>query len=147
VVLEAIRALYAAKALARSPAQVTLVDKRNFHPLSTLSYQVATGESLAGRTFTYPCELWINRHKIHPGLKAEAVDLLPDQNKVILLDGELSYDTLILATGAGNYYWSKAMGALAPGLKTIEDVPGNAPPHPGAFEHAEERSRPRKQRA
>jgi NADH dehydrogenase FAD-containing subunit len=42
---------------------------------------------------------------------------------VILTDGELTYDYLVLATGARHSYFGRPeWEALAPGLKTIEDA-------------------------
>lgn len=35
--------LYAARALARAPVDVTVVDKRNYHLFRPMLYQVATG--------------------------------------------------------------------------------------------------------
>ena len=139
--------LYAAKALAKGPVQVILVDKRNFHLFQPLLYQVATGEVSPG-DITYPLRSVVNRHKNIRVLKAEAIDLLPDQNKVILRDGELSYDTLILATGASNFYFGKKQWELlAPGLKTIEDALEMRRRILEAFEHAEREADPEKQRA
>ena len=40
--------LYAAKALRRTPVDVTLVDRRNFHLFQPLLYQVATGSLSPG---------------------------------------------------------------------------------------------------
>ena len=39
--------LYAAKGLRKSPVDVTLVDRRNFHLFQPLLYQVATGKPVA----------------------------------------------------------------------------------------------------
>ena len=45
---------YAARALAKAPAQVTLVDKRNYHLFRPMLYQVATG-LLSGDESLRPC--------------------------------------------------------------------------------------------
>ena len=45
---------YAARALAKAPVQVTLVDKRNYHLFRTMLYQVATGLIRATRSL-HPC--------------------------------------------------------------------------------------------
>jgi len=114
--------LYAAQALKRVPVEVTLIDKRNFHLFQPLLYQVATG-GLSPGDIASPLRAVLSRQKNTSVLNAEVVDIDPAQGKVILRDGELSYDTLIVATGSSHHYfgndeWSR----LAPGLKTVEDA-------------------------
>jgi NADH:quinone reductase (non-electrogenic) len=114
--------LYAAKALGQAAVKVTLVDKRNFHLFQPLLYQVATG-GLSPGDITYPLRVVLNRYKNIWVYHGEVIDIDPDQRKVILREGEISYDTLIVATGASHHYfghdeWAQA----APGLKTVEDA-------------------------
>jgi len=90
--------LYAAKAVGRAPVRVTLVDKRNFHLFQPLLYQVATG-GLSPGDICSPLRAVLNRQKNTAVLKAEAMDILPEQRKVVLDVGELDYDTLIISTG------------------------------------------------
>jgi NADH dehydrogenase len=114
--------LYAAKALKREPLKVTLIDKRNFHLFQPLLYQVATG-GLSPGDIASPLRAVLGRQRNTEVLNAEVVDIYPSQSKIILSDGELSYDTLIVATGSSHHYfghdeWSQD----APGLKTVEDA-------------------------
>ncbi len=114
--------LYAAKELSRSNFKVTLIDKRNFHLFQPLLYQVAAGWLSPGEIAS-PLRMVLNRYRNTYVYKAEAVDLLPGEKKVILRDGEVEYDTLIVATGSSHHYfghdeWAKT----APGLKTVEDA-------------------------
>jgi NADH dehydrogenase len=114
--------LYAANKLKKAPVRVTLVDKRNFHLFQPLLYQVATG-SLSPGDIAYPIRSVLDRAENTKVLAAEVTDILPDQKKVYLHDGELSYDTLIVATGVSHHYfghdeWEES----APGLKTVEDA-------------------------
>lgn len=114
--------LYAAKALKRAPVRVTLVDKRNFHLFQPLLYQVATG-GLSPGDIASPLRAVLGRHKNTSVLKAEVVDIDPVQRQVLLRDGRLSYDTLIVATGASHHYFGHDEWAeVAPGLKTVEDA-------------------------
>ncbi len=114
--------LYAAKALGRAPVQVTLVDRRNFHLFQPLLYQVATG-GLSPGDIASPLRAVLNHNKNTQVLAAEVIDIQPDQRKVILRDGELTFDSLILATGVSHHYFGHEEWAeLAPGLKTIEDA-------------------------
>jgi NADH dehydrogenase len=113
--------LYAAKELCRAPVKVTLVDKRNFHLFQPLLYQVATGGLSPGDVCS-PLRAVLRRCRNVWVLKEEARDILPDQKKVLLQDGELDYDTLIVATGLQNFYFGHDEWAEdAPGLKTLED--------------------------
>jgi NADH dehydrogenase len=114
--------LYAAKALKRVPVKVTVIDKRNFHLFQPLLYQVATG-GLSPGDIASPLRAVLSRQRNTLVLKGEVVDIDPAQAKVILQDGELNYDTLIVATGSSHHYfghdeWSQ----VAPGLKTVEDA-------------------------
>ncbi len=139
--------LYAAKALGKAPVKVTLVDKRNFHLFQPLLYQVATG-GLSPGDICSPLRAVLKRQKNTTVLKAEALDILPDQRKVVLDDGELDYDTLIIATGLSNHYFGHDEWAeSAPGLKSLEDALEIRRQVLTAFERAERESDPARQRA
>src|SRR5271167_3231934 len=139
--------LYAATALRRAPVEVTLIDRRNFHLFQPLLYQVATG-SLSPGEIAEPLRAVLRDQKNARVLLGDAVDLDAQNRKVILADGEVPYDTLIVATGAQNYFfghneWEK----LAPGLKSIEDATAIRHKLLFAFEAAERESDPTLRRA
>lgn len=139
--------LYAAKALSRAPVEVTLVDRRNFHLFQPLLYQVATG-SLSPGEIAAPLRAILRDQKNVRVLLGDAVDLDADDRRLILADGEVPYDTLIVATGAQNYFfghdeWQK----LAPGLKSIEDATAIRHNLLYAFEAAEREPDPTLRRA
>src|ERR1700758_144608 len=114
--------LHAAKTLGNTPVKVTLVDKRNFHLFQPLLYQVATG-GLSPGDIASPIRTVLSQYKNVWVLTAEVIDIDPNQQKVILRDGELNYDTLIVATGASHYYFgNEQWEQKAPGLKTVEDA-------------------------
>lgn len=114
--------LKAAKALRKKPVRVSLIDKRNFHLFQPLLYQVATG-GLSPGDIAYPLRAAVTGARNIRVLAAEMVDIQPDQRRIILSDGELAYDTLIIATGAMNYYFGRDDWVeAAPGLKTVEDA-------------------------
>jgi NADH dehydrogenase len=53
----------------------------------------------------------------------EVIDIDPQQQKVILPNEELSYDSLIVATGVSHHYFGNdEWETVAPGLKTVEDA-------------------------
>jgi NADH:ubiquinone reductase (H+-translocating) len=114
--------LYAAQALKKAPVKITLLDKRNFHLFQPLLYQVATG-SLSPGEIASPLRSILSKQKNTQVLLAEAYDLDPDRRKLILNDGEVEYDTLIVATGSQNHYFGNDQWRdVAPGLKTIEEA-------------------------
>jgi len=138
--------LYAAKALKRVPVQVTLLDRRNFHLFQPLMYQVATG-SLSPGEIASPLRAVLRRQANTQVLLGDAVDLDAERRRVILLDGEIEYDSLIVATGSGDYYfghdeWKQS----APGLKTIEEATALRHKILFAFEAAEREQDPKKRR-
>ena len=139
--------LYAAKALGRAPVKVTLIDKRNFHLFQPLLYQVATG-TVSPADIASPLRAVLSRHKNTQVLLGEVVDLDPEQQKVILRDEELAYDTLIVATGVSHHYFGNDdWKEIAPGLKTVEDALDIRRRIFSAFEAAEKEADPEKRRA
>lgn len=135
--------LYAAQHLKHAPAQISLLDRRNFHLFQPLLYQVATG-GLSPANISAPLRAILKAQKNTSVLLAEVVDINPQTRTLSFSDGEsLSYDYLIVATGAshnyfGNAHWEKH----APGLKTIEDATEIRRRVLLAFEAAERESDP-----
>jgi NADH dehydrogenase len=114
--------LAAARALARAPVEVTLVDRRNHHLFQPLLYQVATA-GLSPAEIAYPIRRILRRQRNARVLLGEAAAIDPAAKRVLLEDGELGYDHLILATGAGHSYFGRdEWERHAPGLKTLEDA-------------------------
>ncbi len=116
--------LYGARALKSAEVDITLVDRRNFHLFQPLLYQVATG-SLAPGEIAAPLRSVLKRQKNTRVVLAEATGIDP-QAKQLILDGgasRLDYDTLVISTGASNFYFGNdAWREYAPGLKSIEDA-------------------------
>lgn len=134
--------LYAAQALKRAPVDVTLVDRRNFHLFQPLLYQVATG-GLSPANIAAPLRAILKRQGNARVLLGEAVGLDPARRALLLADGELPYDTLIVATGASHHYFGRdEWAALAPGLKTVEDATEIRARVLAAFEQAERAASP-----
>ena len=114
--------LYAAKALKRARARITLIDRCNHHLFQPLLYQVATA-ALNPSDIAYPIRHVLAKQKNARVLLAEARTIDPAARKVILDSGELDYDFLIVATGATHSYFGHDEWAPhAPGLKSIEDA-------------------------
>jgi NADH dehydrogenase len=114
--------LSAARALARAPAEVVVVDARNHHTFQPLLYQVATA-ALSPAEIAWPIRHLLRRQKNARVLlaRAECVDLV---GRRLLTDaGPLAYDWLVLAPGASHaYFGHDEWAAFAPGLKSLEDA-------------------------
>jgi NADH dehydrogenase len=139
--------LYAARILGRAPVSVTIIDRRNFHLFQPLLYQVATG-ALSPGEISSPIRYILGRYRNTEVLLGEAVDLDTATHRVILRDGEVPYDSLIIATGSTHAYFGHDEWAdLAPGLKTIENATAIRSRLLAAFEHAEREQDPELRRA
>ncbi|HWB83851.1 MAG TPA: NAD(P)/FAD-dependent oxidoreductase [Bryobacteraceae bacterium] len=139
--------LYTAKALRRTSAFVTLIDRRNFHLFQPLLYQVATG-ALSPGEIASPLRVVLSRRRNTEVLLGEVVDLDVERRRVIMRDGEAPYDHLVIATGATHYYFGHDdWETLAPGLKTIEDATNIRSRLLMAFEKAEREPDADKRRA
>jgi NADH dehydrogenase len=114
--------LLAARTVARNPVQVTLIDRQNFHTFQPLLYQVATA-GLSPGEIAAPIR-WILRHRQNVEvLMSEVQDFDLSRKVVMLPDGEVAYDYLIVASGASHaYFGHDEWEPFAPGLKTIEDA-------------------------
>jgi NADH dehydrogenase len=112
----------AARALAKSPVDVTIVDRQNHHCFQPLLYQVATA-ALSPADVAWPIR-HIFRRQANATVLMAAVTSIDVAGRRVRTDAiELPYDYLVLATGAAHSYfghdeWAEA----APGLKRIEDA-------------------------
>jgi NADH dehydrogenase len=139
--------LYTARGLRRADARITLVDRHNYHLFQPLLYQVAMA-ALNPSDIAAPIRSILRRQKNTNVLLGEvrAIDVAA---KTLTLDeGSLSYDYLVLATGATHSYfnhpeWEKD----APGLKSIDDALEIRRRVLRAFEAAERETDPAKQEA
>src|SRR6202040_3629180 len=136
--------LSAARRLRRAGVQVTLIDRCNYHLFQPLLYQVATG-SLSPANISGPLRQVLKNNKNTMVLLGEAIDIDPANHQVILSDGVIDYDTLIVATGSSHQYFGHhEWEQFAPGLKTIEDATDMRARILLAFEAAERETNPEK---
>ncbi len=139
--------LYAAKALKRAPVRVTVVDRRNYHLFQPLLYQVATA-ALNPSDIAYPIRAVVARQKNTNVILGDATAIDVSKKLIKLVDGEIAYDYLIVATGATHSYFNHPeWERTAPGLKTIEDALEIRRRVLLAFEAAERESDPDRQKA
>lgn len=135
------------RALRRVKVEVTLVDRRNFHLFQPLLYQVATG-GLSPANIAAPFRSILRRQKncqIRLG-EVKGFDLA--NHKVLLADGELPYDSLVVAAGSRTSYFGNDLWAVdAPGLKSIEDALDIRRRVLSAFEAADRETDPARKQA
>src|SRR5690606_10622752 len=85
-------------------------------------YQVATG-ALSPANISGPLRAVLKNQKNTHVIMAEVVDVDVQNRRVLLTDGAVDYDTLIVATGSHHHYFGRDQWeAIAPGLKTVEDA-------------------------
>jgi NADH dehydrogenase len=130
--------LSAARALARAPVSVTLIDKRNYHLFRPMLYQVATGllsaDQIAGALRSI-----LSRQRNVEVLQDEVTGIDTQKRLVHLRQHEIPYDYLILATGIQyNYFGHNEWRAVAPGLESLDDADLIRGKVLTAFERAEE---------
>ncbi|MEO8054529.1 MAG: NAD(P)/FAD-dependent oxidoreductase [Acidobacteriota bacterium] len=114
--------LYTARSLGSADADVTLVDRRNFHLFQPLLYQVATG-ALSPANIAAPLRSVVKRQRNTRVLLADVRGFDLDRRMALTEAGEVPYDLLVVATGAAHaYFGHPEWERWAPGLKTIEDA-------------------------
>ncbi|MHB8235308.1 MAG: NAD(P)/FAD-dependent oxidoreductase [Solirubrobacteraceae bacterium] len=133
--------LFAARALKRAPVEVVVVDRTNHHLFQPLLYQVATGVLSEG-DIAPPIREVLRRHRNLRVILGEVTEIDAEGSslRIDTLGEEttLSYDSLIVATGASSSYFGHDEYARhAPGMKTIDDALELRGRIFGAFEIAE----------
>lgn len=114
--------LAAAKVLANTEIDVTLIDRANHHLFQPLLYQVATA-GLSPANIAQPLRFLLRDDKNVSVIWTEVTSIEPDNKRVITPDGTFDYDYLVVAAGARHSYFGKPeWEQYAPGLKTLEDA-------------------------
>lgn len=129
--------LYATRTFSHAAVQLTVIDRHNYHLFQPLLYQVATA-GLSPSDIAYPIRSVLRRQKNTRVMQAQVLAIKPREHRVVMADGVVDYDYLIVATGARHSYfghpeWEK----FAPGLKGVTDALTIRRRILGAFEQAE----------
>ncbi len=114
--------LTAAKQLAGAPAQLVVIDRRNYHLFQPLLYQVATA-GLSPADIATPIRSILRRQRNTTVLLGRVTTI--DKNaRAVEMDGRyIPYDMLVVATGARHaYFGHDEWEGVAPGLKKIDDA-------------------------
>jgi NADH dehydrogenase len=145
--------LFAAKSLARAPEtiEVTLIGRTNHHLFQPLLYQVATGILSEGQIAPATRDVLKKKSVSVELAEVTGLDLEAHYVTTVRPGGRLvhlSYDSLIVAAGAGqSYFGHDEFSAWAPGMKTLADALSHRARIFGAFEMAELENDPENRRA
>jgi NADH:ubiquinone reductase (H+-translocating) len=114
--------LFAAKALKRTPAEVLVIDRNNYHLFQPLLYQVACA-ALTPADIAQPIRT-IFRHQRNARVMLAEVTRIDLANRcVCAAESRVPYDYLLLAPGAvDNYFGHEDWRELAPGMKQIQEA-------------------------
>ncbi|MBS0247114.1 MAG: NAD(P)/FAD-dependent oxidoreductase [Proteobacteria bacterium] len=110
------------RALRRTAADITVIDRQNHHCFQPLLYQVATA-ALSPAEIAWPIRHILRTQKNATVLMEEVLGVDPARKVLITNFGEMSFDYLVLATGAmHSYFGHDDWAPFAPGLKRIDDA-------------------------
>jgi NADH:ubiquinone reductase (H+-translocating) len=114
--------LFAAQALAHTAADITIVDRHNYHLFQPLLYQVATA-GLPPSDVAWPIRSILRRQRNATVLLGEVTAIDASRRVVALGERSLPFDYLIVATGSTHsYFGHDDWQPFAPGLKSIDDA-------------------------
>ncbi|MFZ0845299.1 MAG: FAD-dependent oxidoreductase, partial [Pseudolabrys sp.] len=110
------------RTLRRVAADITVIDRQNHHCFQPLLYQVATA-ALSPADVAWPIRHILRAQKNATVLMADVHDVDTAQKRLHTNFGDISYDYLVIATGAmHSYFGHDEWSQVAPGLKHIEDA-------------------------
>lgn len=111
------------KRLGNSPDyQIVLVDSNNYNFFPPLIYQVSTG-FMEPSAISYPFRKILRKLKNVNFRLGSLIKVVPEENKIILSNGELAYDILVMATGTEtNFFGNKNIEEKSLPMKTISDA-------------------------
>ena len=110
-----------ARRLVKLNVQVVLIDRHNYHQFQPLFYQVATA-GLEPSSIIFPFRRNFQKKKNFHFRMAEVKSINSDEKIVQTSIGDLSYDTLIIATGAtNNFFGNEEIQKNAFAMKSIDE--------------------------
>ncbi len=108
-----------AQNLEKSPYQIVILDKRNYHTFQPLLYQVSTS-GLEPDSIAYPLRKIIKNKKNMFFRMAEVSHIDTTLSKIRTDVGDLSYDHLVIATGTKtNFFGNESIENNAVWMKTL----------------------------
>jgi NADH dehydrogenase len=143
--------LAAAKALAKTPANLTLIERTNHHLFQPLLYQVATAVLTPSQIAT-PIRTILRKQKNTTVILGEVTGVDKERKYVFVTNADrenvpIAYDYLILATGSTHsYFGHNEFARHAPGMKSVADAVASRNKILQAFETAEAEENPNRHR-
>jgi len=87
--------------------QVVILDKNNYHQFQPLLYQVATA-GLEPSSIAFPFRKLFQKQDNFHFRMVEVKEIYPDKKRLLTDKGEIFYDYLVIASGAGNNFFGNA---------------------------------------
>jgi len=101
---------------------IVLVDTNNYNFFPPLIYQVSAG-FMEPSAISYPFRKIIRRKKNVRFWLGTLEKVVPSEKKIVLSNGVLQYDMLVMATGVEtNYFGNKNIASLSLPMKSISDA-------------------------
>ncbi|WP_274476603.1 NAD(P)/FAD-dependent oxidoreductase [Mangrovimonas aestuarii] len=102
--------------------EIILVDSNNYNFFPPLIYQVSTG-FMEPSAISYPFRKILRKFKNVRFRLGSLEKVVPKENKIILSNGELNYDILVMATGTEtNFFGNQNISEKSLPMKTISDA-------------------------
>jgi NADH dehydrogenase len=112
------------KALRKSPFQIVLINRTNYHLFQPLLYQVATA-GLEASSIAFPVRGIFKRKKNFIFRLAEVQQIHPEKSNIETTIGEIHYDYLVIATGStSNYFGNQNIEHFSLGMKSLYEAIG-----------------------
>ena len=110
------------KALKKSPFQVIMLDKNNYHCFQPLLYQVATG-GLEPDSIAFPLRKLFAKQKNFYFRMAEVERIDPALKRLYTSLGHVNYDYLVIASGGKtNFYGNEELEEKTQGMKNVPEA-------------------------
>ena len=111
------------------PVEVVVIDRANHHTFQPLLYQVATA-GLSAPQIASPIRHILRSQKNARVLLGEAIAIDTAAKRVVLADGEIEFDYLIVAAGlTHSYFGNSAWARACAGTENARRCAGDSPPH------------------
>lgn len=111
-----------AKKLVNKDFQIVLIDQNNYHQFQPLLYQVATGGLEPGAVAFPLRKVFPKKKNVHIRL-AKVTAVHAERNTLETSIGELEFDFLVIATGAGNNFFGNSnIERFSWGMKSVNQA-------------------------
>lgn len=138
--------LRVAQGLRNAPVDVTIIDQHNYHTFIPLLYQVATA-GLEPEEIAQPVRRILRGASNIKFRLGRVTKVDAQRRRVVTKEGEISYDSLVLATGSvTNFFGLESIARTVSGLRNLDDAEALRDRVLAAFEAASIEKDPERQR-